>query len=133
MKVSRRSFVKAALGGAALFLPEAVAAEPARRVWALDRTMLRLSDDDFGRRFHESVMRQAGRAEPLMDLGARGLSWHRLRYDFSGEEPVLTGAESFAPIHECDVFRFWGKTYVTRNAHEANGVWVADLASISWE
>lgn len=34
MRLSRRSFVRAALGGAALFLPEAVAAEPERRVWA---------------------------------------------------------------------------------------------------
>ncbi len=41
MSLTRRSFLKFTVAGTAgLLLPEAVAAEPGRRVWALDRTML---------------------------------------------------------------------------------------------
>jgi len=48
MPLSRRSFLKTlAVGATGLLVPADVAAEPARRVWALDRTMLGRSSPDY--------------------------------------------------------------------------------------
>lgn len=94
MILSRRSLLKGFVATAAgLLLPETVAAEPGRRIWALDRTMIA------PRRGGIMFIMLDGRHYPVRDLDAllrAEMCWQKLAMERAIMEPTITMGDAEA-------------------------------------